>query len=122
MFLQCAALLFLLTPHGAQAIVELSERAEPGIECSTCPAKRTLFNIAWSCVLTILICAWVSVHPNVPPLGRWKGLWRWLETIFWTITAPELILVWAVRQRYAALEIRDIQVVNAVNGTDEGEL
>jgi len=36
--------------------------------------------------------------------------------MFWTIIAPELILAWAVRQWYAAWEIRD-----AVNGIDEGE-
>ncbi len=100
----------------AQGMIEFPKRAEPGVEC-TCPAKRTLFNIAWSCVSTIIICAWVSVHPNVPPSGQWRGLWRRLEMMFWTIIAPELILAWAVRQWYAAWEIRD-----AVNGTREGGL
>src|SRR6266511_427564 len=118
MLLQYAAavLLFLLIPQGAQAMIEVSSRAEPAIEC-ICPEKRTLFNVAWSCVLTTIICAWVSVHPNVPPSGQWRGLWRRLKMMFWTIVAPELILAWAVRQWYAAWEIRD-----TVNGTEEGEL
>ncbi len=29
--------------------------------------KRTLVGIIWSCILTVIICAWTSVHPNVPP-------------------------------------------------------
>ncbi len=37
--------------------------------------------------------------------------------MFWTIIAPELVLAWAVRQWFAAWEIRD-----TVNGTHEGEL
>ena len=37
--------------------------------------------------------------------------------MFWTIIAPELIFGWAVRQWFAAWEIRD-----TVNGTDEGEV
>ena len=118
MFRQYVMSLFcLLTPQGAQAIIELSNRAaEPSLEY-ICPVKRTLFNIVWNCISTTIICAWVSVHPNVPPSGQWKGLRRRLEMTFWTIIAPELILAWAVRQWYAAWEIRD-----TVNGADEGEV
>jgi len=111
------SLFCLLIPQGAQAIIELSNRAaEPSLEY-ICPVKRTLFNIVWNCISTTIICAWVSVHPNVPPSGQWKGLRRRLEMTFWTIIAPELILAWAVRQWYAAWEIRD-----TVNGADEGEV
>jgi len=35
--------------------------------------------------------------------------------MFWTVVAPELILAWAVRQWFAAWEIRD-----TVNGSPEG--
>src|SRR5260221_14447745 len=65
-------------------------------------------------LLTTIICAWVSVHPNVPPSGYWKGLWRRVKMMIWTIIAPELILAWAVRQWFAAWEIRD-----TVNGSKE---
>jgi len=37
--------------------------------------------------------------------------------MIWTIIAPELVLAWAVRQWFAAKEIRD-----TVNGTSEGAL
>jgi hypothetical protein len=69
--------------------------------------RRTLFGIIWSCLSTIIICAWTAVHPNVPPPNRWRGRWNRLKTMFWMIIAPELVLAWAVRQFFAAREIRD---------------
>ena len=114
MFPQYVVSFLLFIPQTMQAMMELSDRAELGIECK-CPAKRTLFNITWNCISTIIICAWVSVDPNVPPSGLWKGLRLRLEMMFWTIIGPELILAWAVRQWFAAWEIRD-----TVNGTRDG--
>jgi len=113
MSLQYVVLILSLFQHGADA---LSSRADPGTE-DACPAKRSLYKIVWSCVSTTIICAWVSVHPNVPPSGYWKGLWRRVKMMIWTIIAPELILAWAVRQWFAAWEIRD-----TVNGSEEGWL
>ncbi len=69
---------------------------------------RTLFSVAWSCILTVFICAWTSVHPNVPPQSRIGGLLTRVKLMFWTIVAPELVLAWAVRQWFGAREIRDI--------------
>ena len=34
----------------------------------------------------------------------------------WTVIAPELVLAWAVRQWFAAWEVRDL-----VNGSQEGK-
>ena len=69
--------------------------------------QRSLFGIIWSCISTIIICAWTSVHPNVPPPNAWKARWNRLSLMFWMIIAPELVLAWAVRQFFAAREIRD---------------
>src|SRR5260370_18989390 len=102
MSLQYVVLILSLFQHGADA---LSGRAEPGTEDASA-VKRSLYKIVWSCVLTTIICAWVSVHPNVPPSGYWKGLWRRVQMMIWTIIAPELILAWAVQQLFAALVIR----------------
>jgi len=106
-------LILSLFQHDVDA---LSSRADPATE-DACPVKRSLYKIVWSCVLTTIICAWVSVHPNVPPSGYWKGLSRRVKMMIWTIIAPELILAWAVRQWFAAWEIRD-----TVNGSEEGWL
>ena len=48
------------------------------------------------------------MHPNVPPPNPWKGHWNRLRLMFWMIVAPELVLAWAVRQFFAAREIRDV--------------
>lgn len=70
-------------------------------------SKRTLFGIIWSCISTVILCSWTSVHPNVPPPNRWKAHWNRLKLMFWMIIAPELVLAWAVRQFFAARQIRD---------------
>jgi len=117
MYLQYAVVVFSLFQRGADALpIVLSSRAEPGTD-DLCSVKRSLYKIIWSCLSTTIICAWVSVHPNVPPSGYWKGLWRRVKMMIWTIIAPELILAWAVRQWFAAWEIRD-----TVNGSDAGWL
>jgi len=116
MSLQYVVLVLSLFKHAADALpIVLSSRAEPGTDDS--PTKRSLYKIVWSCVLTTIICAWVSVHPNVPPSGYLRGLRRRMAMMIWTIIAPELILAWAVRQWFAAWEIRD-----SVNGLEEGWL
>jgi len=84
---------------GVLAVINSTNRALP---------PRTLFGVGWSCVITIFICAWTSVHPNVPPRGLMGGLLARFKLMFWTIVAPELVLAWAVRQRFAAREIRDL--------------
>ena len=66
-----------------------------------CPAdQRSLCDILWSCLATLLACSWVSVHPNIP--GHDESSWRIylhrLELMFWTVFAPELIITWAIRQ------------------------
>ena len=72
------------------------------------PQRRTLFSVAWSCLLTVFICAWTSVHPNVPPRSQGLGILRRVKLMFTTVVAPELILAWAIRQWFAAREIRDV--------------
>jgi len=42
-----------------------------------------------------------------PPPNKWKAQWNRLRIMFWMVIAPELVLAWEVRQRFAAREIRD---------------
>ncbi|KDR73285.1 hypothetical protein GALMADRAFT_37967, partial [Galerina marginata CBS 339.88] len=69
---------------------------------------RSIWDIVWSCSLTIFACSWVSVHPNIPgpDEGRIKVALRRLELMFWSIVAPELIIYWAMRQWLAALKLQ----------------
>jgi hypothetical protein len=66
-----------------------------------------MFSIVWSCLSTVFICAWVSVHPNLPPRSQKHAFWRRLKLMFWTIVVPELVLAWALRQWYGAKMIAD---------------
>ena len=97
---------FYLLPNAEAAPISI-DRADTSPNSST-PFPRTLFGIIWSCLSTIIICAWTSVHPNVPPPSAWKARWNRLRLMFWMIIAPELVLAWAVRQFFAAREIRDV--------------
>ena len=98
----------LLNHFTIQAAPIICESADAPLAVeSKGPLPRTLFGIIWSCISTIIICAWASVHPNVPPPNRWKARWNRLRLMFWMIVAPELVLTWAVRQYFGAREIRD---------------
>ena len=85
------------------AILALTGSAQPKQQ-----QPRTLSSVVWSCVLTVVICAWTSVHPNLPPRRRKDALLRRIKLMFWTVVTPELVLAWAVRQWFAAKEVRDI--------------
>ena len=78
----------------------------PTCECP--PNQRTVFTIVWNCIVTITLCAWTSVHPNIPgpDEGRWMLTWRSIELILWGLIAPEYILIWAIRQWRGARYIR----------------
>jgi hypothetical protein len=70
------------------------------------PRIRTIYDILWSCLLTIFACTWTSLHPNI-----WLGP-TLFESIVWKILlmgmallAPELVVLWAIRQWAAARDL-----------------
>ncbi|KAG8848887.1 hypothetical protein FRC20_002429, partial [Serendipita sp. 405] len=77
---------------------------------------RSLPNIIWSCLTTIILCTWISLHPNVPkPVDETKlnGAQWWTyklraflkDQVFLfvlSLVAPEWVLMWALRQRLVA--------------------
>ena len=78
----------------------------PTCECP--PNQRTLFSIVWNCIVTINLCTWTSVHPNMPgpDEGWWEVTRRRIELMLWGLIAPEIILIWAARQRMGARYIK----------------
>jgi hypothetical protein len=70
--------------------------------------RRLMFSIVWGCLSTIFLCAWVSVHPNIPKPHRLEGIYRRFQLLFWMLVAPELVLVLSMRQWVAAGRIADI--------------
>ncbi|KAF9457846.1 hypothetical protein BDZ94DRAFT_163299 [Collybia nuda] len=84
--------------------------------CQDIDDCRTLISIIWSCIATLVACTWVSVHPNVPSPhhGTTTLVLRRMRLMLLAIIAPEIIVLWALRQRMVARDLRkkfDIPVV-----------
>ena len=92
----------LLSPH----LVSLDRRQTvgPGSSCDDPDGCRSLADIIRSCVLTILLCTWVSMHPNIPsPDERWPRVaLRRVGLMLLALLVPEAVVAWALRQRQAA--------------------
>ncbi|KAF8551321.1 hypothetical protein OG21DRAFT_1512916 [Imleria badia] len=79
---------------------------------ATCPppesdgSSRTLWSILWSCALTLLICVWHAIHPDVPPpRQKWWEAWLRLSTVFQAIAPfflPQWVVYIACKQWYEA--------------------
>jgi len=81
---------------------------------------RTLWNIVWSCLSTIFLCTWGSLHPNIsstqdePGMSRRDKLRKSLVELLtyklplflWALLVPEYILAWAIRQYITAGDIQ----------------
>lgn len=61
---------------------------------------RTVLDIIWNCLVTTFACTWVCVHPNVPfcKEGTWTILRRRAFLMFFSIIAPEFMVIWAFKQ------------------------
>ncbi|KAI9453587.1 hypothetical protein HD554DRAFT_2031830 [Boletus coccyginus] len=78
---------------------------------SSCPppdaSSRSIWSILGSCALTMLICIWQAIHPDVPPYEQgWNSLLAWCRRLVFgiiTFIAPELVVC------AAAEEWRDVQ-------------
>ncbi|KAF8647248.1 hypothetical protein AX16_006826 [Volvariella volvacea WC 439] len=70
---------------------------------------RTLFDILYSCIGVILLCTYISVHHNVPShYATWMQVkWMRVRTTLLALLAPELIIIWAIRERTKAGRIAD---------------
>ncbi|TFK65729.1 hypothetical protein BDN72DRAFT_962287 [Pluteus cervinus] len=70
---------------------------------------RTLYEIVRSCFLTIAACVYRSIHQNIPDpratfLERQIGR---VKITFCALIAPELMIWWAMRQRFGAKVIAE---------------
>ncbi|KAF8059243.1 hypothetical protein FPV67DRAFT_1634143 [Lyophyllum atratum] len=88
---------------------DTSTTIEPptSLAACTCPTTRSIWDIIWSCLATIFACSWASIHPNVPPrhIKWWGMVWRRVEYMIWTVLAPELMILWAMRQYVGAWKL-----------------
>lgn len=96
--------------------VLLTDRVD---RCESIDHCRTIWNVVWSCLITISLCIWVGIHPNLPqlhpPREHWYSRRALLDKIqafvdklavaLLALLAPEFIFVWALRQRLNASSI-----------------
>ena len=88
--------------------------------CTDISHCRSIWNIIWSCLITVLSCTWVALHPNVPsPRKRAPNGWiekcirnpllsfaeRRLPLFICALLLPEYVLAWAIRQFLSARKI-----------------
>ena len=96
--------------------------------CTDTSHCRSILNIIWSCLITVLSSTWIALHPNVPsPKKRVANSWiercirnpllsfaeHRLPLFICALLLPEYVLAWAIRQYLSAREIAN---------QDKGEL
>ncbi|KAH9957224.1 hypothetical protein BC827DRAFT_1270426 [Russula dissimulans] len=94
-------------PVGLQSPPVLSLEQLQSPSCNDSNHYRSLWDIIQSCAITIFLCTWVSVHPNIPsPDEGWPRVtMRRVGLMIATLVVPEAIITWAFRQRLAAREL-----------------
>ncbi|KAI4240629.1 MAG: hypothetical protein L6R40_004996 [Gallowayella cf. fulva] len=74
------------------------------------PDGRGTFDILWSCLFTIFLCTWVSLHLNVPAgHEQYRHLFfRKMRWMVQAIMAPEFVLAFATGQKVEARKSVDL--------------
>jgi len=115
-------MLFLIVIHSFLARNANSAPILSAVDQSTEPPSndseiyRTTAGIVWNCLITIFLCTWVAIHPNVPaPTEGWLSisLLRF-KTMIYALLAPELMMWWAARQWLGAEQLAN---TNEFRGT-----
>ncbi|KAF8637194.1 hypothetical protein AX16_010853 [Volvariella volvacea WC 439] len=90
------------SPVCALAAAITSSRCDP-------TRNRTIFDILYSCIGVILLCTYISMHHNIPDQGdSWaKVTWMKIRTTIYALLAPEMVILWAIRQRIMAEKIAE---------------
>ncbi|KAF8659465.1 hypothetical protein AX16_001832 [Volvariella volvacea WC 439] len=68
---------------------------------------RTIFDILYSCLGIIFLCTYMSIHHNIPDQNHsWaRKTALKVRTMLYAVLAPEVVIMWALRQRILAGEM-----------------
>ncbi|THU78552.1 hypothetical protein K435DRAFT_887394 [Dendrothele bispora CBS 962.96] len=108
------------TNNGSLPSPEVSLEAHSS--CFDIRSCRTVEDILYSCLAVVFACTWVAIHPNIPrhfdvskedspevedsfTISRARVFTQYVITMILSIVAPELIVLWALRQWFAARKI-----------------
>ena len=113
-------LYFMLT-HARALPIPAVESPNPASTCEDLQHCWTIWDIIWTCIATISVCTWVTVHPNVP--AREEGMFtvnfRHVNVVLLVIIMPEAMVSWAVRQWLTARSIT--KWVQAIMPSSDGQ-
>jgi len=105
--------LFLLFHTSFTAPIPADLQEPKGCTSSSTLPTRSQFSVVWGCLTTLCLCGWSAIRPNAPtPTG-----WSRIKLLLLAVIFPEFILAWAVRQWFAAREIRDAYNAHREVGT-----
>lgn len=98
---------YYLPRRGVQALP--IPTADASVSPQSCDDLRTIWDIIWSCLITIFASSWAAIHPNIPSPEdtRLRIFLRRAGITMMSLVAPELLVIWALRQRLAARRLAD---------------
>ncbi|KAG0697661.1 hypothetical protein DFH29DRAFT_856633 [Suillus ampliporus] len=107
MRLLLCTILFLVRVIQAAPTTNTTITTSDSSDSASSLTTRTLWSIVSSCVLTIFGCVYTAIHPNIPspkdsPI---RILRRRLGIMLMALIAPELIVIWAMRQWLSARDV-----------------
>ena len=104
----------------AGPIPSVNNRSTAPNRCTELSHCRSLWNIIWNCLVTIFLCTWVAIHPNIPFPKKREETWvkrrkqnimSFFECRFplfvFALLVPEYVLAWAIRQLMTAWVISE---------------
>uniref|UniRef100_A0A0W0FKU3 Uncharacterized protein n=1 Tax=Moniliophthora roreri TaxID=221103 RepID=A0A0W0FKU3_MONRR len=76
-------------------------------QCININGCRTIASLLWSCLSVIFICTWTAIHPNIPRVetNSIDTAYQGLRIMIVALIAPEVIIMWAMRQWLSARNI-----------------
>jgi hypothetical protein len=92
--------LYYLASQAVQALPIPANNQLDSPSCYNVRYCRTVWNIVWSCLVTIFACTWIAIHPNIPSLDErlFTIALRRLKIMVMALLAPELVIMWSIRQ------------------------
>lgn len=97
--------LYIIIPSISSAAPLPPEEIEPLYVSD--PSGRGTIEFLWSCILTLTLCIWTAMHPDVVAANEWytmlyKAYWTILSAIF-----PEFLVCCAIAQLKQARELHN---------------
>jgi len=87
----------------------MSNSTIPVVAWAPEPQTRGTIGLLWSCLVTIFLCTWSAVHPNLPAAtdSPYRILWRRVRYLLGALLAPEMLAIIALDSLQRAKIVQD---------------